>query len=61
VQPSTKNNVNLLYLTAVLSGLTVGYAMLGKKLLRFNVGSPSNADLTDALKLSAAVSAAMAT
>jgi hypothetical protein len=35
--------------------------MLGKRLLHFNVGSPSNADLTDALKLSAAVTAAMAT
>ena len=59
--PSTKNIANLLYHSAVLSGLTVGYSMLGKKLLRFNVGSPSNADLTDALKLSAAVSAAMVT
>jgi hypothetical protein len=34
--------------------------MLGKKLFRFNVGSPSNANLTVNLKLSAAVSAAMA-
>lgn len=59
--PSTKSIANLLYHSAVLSGLTVGYAMLGKRLLRFNVGSPSNADLTDALKLSAAVSAAMVT
>ena len=55
----TKNIANLLYHSAVLSGLTVGYSMLGKKLMRFNVRSPSNADLTDALKLSAAVSAAM--
>ena len=59
--PSTKNIANLLYHSAVLSGLTVAYAMLGKKLLRFNVGNPSNADLNEALKLSAAVSAAMVT
>ena len=59
--PSTKAIANLLYHSVVLSGLTVAYSMLGKKLMRFNVGSPSSADLTDALKLSAAVSAAMVT
>ena len=58
---SPKSIANLLYHSAVLSGLTVGYAMLGKRLLRFNVGNPSSADLTEALKLSAAVSAAMVT
>jgi myo-inositol-hexaphosphate 3-phosphohydrolase len=39
----------------------VGYAMLGKTLFHFNLGSPSNANLKDALKLSATVTVAMAT
>jgi ammonia channel protein AmtB len=59
--PSTKTIVNLLYHSAVLSGLTVGYAMLGKTLFRFNVGSPTNANLKDALKLSTTVTTAIAT
>ena len=59
MNPDTKSIANLFYHAAVLSGLTVAYSMLGKKLLKFNVGSPSNADLTDSIKLAAAVSAAM--
>ncbi len=56
-----KNIANLLYHSAVLSGLTVGYSMLGKKLLRFDVGDPSKADLSEALKLTVAVSLAIVT
>lgn len=56
-----KNIANLLYHSAVLSGLTVGYAMLGKKLLRFDVGDPSKADISEALKLTVAVSLSIVT
>ena len=57
----SKNFMNLAYRSAVVSGLTVGYAMLGKRLLRVKIGDPSNADLTEALKLAGAVTAAMVT
>ncbi len=59
--PSTKEIGNLLYHSAILSGLTVGYSMLGKKLLNLNIKSPANSDLMDALKLTGAVTAAMVT
>ena len=61
MNPDTKNIINLVYHAAVLSGLTVGYSMISKRLLKVNVGSPSNADLTDSLKLAANVSLAMLT
>jgi hypothetical protein len=61
MNPDYKTVSNVLYHSAVLSGLTMGYAMLGKKLLRFDVGDPSKADLSEALKLTVAVSLATIT
>ena len=61
MNPDTKKVINLVYHAAVLSGLTVAYSMVAKKLLKVNVGSPSNADLTDSLKLAGSVSLAMIT
>lgn len=59
--PDYRTIANVLYHSAVLSGLTVGYAMVGKKLLRFDVGDPSKADLSEAMKLTVAVSLATIT
>ncbi len=57
----TKNIGNTIYNAAVLSGLTVGYAMAGKYLLKTNIGDPSKPNLNEALKLTAAVSLAIVT
>ena len=59
--PDYRTIANVLYHSAVLSGLTVGYAMAGKKMLRFDVGDPSKADLSEAMKLTVAVSLATIT
>lgn len=59
MNPDMKNIANVVYHSAVLSGLTVGYAMLAKKMFRFDVGDPSKANLTEALKLTGAVSLAV--
>ncbi len=39
--PQTKDVFNTIYHAAVLSGLTVAYSMIGKKLIKFDVGDPS--------------------
>lgn len=59
--PEMKNVINVLYHSAVMSGLTVAYAMAGKKILRFDVGDPSKAGFNEALKLTVAVSLATVT
>ncbi len=60
-QIDTKNITNTIYHAAVLSALTVGYGMTAKKLLKSNIGDPSKPDLTEALKLTGAVSLAIIT
>ena len=39
--PKPKDFINTVYHAAVLSGLTVGYSMLGKKFIKLDVGDPS--------------------
>ena len=39
--PKPKNIINPIYYAAVLSGLTVGYSMIGKKFIKFDVEDPS--------------------
>lgn len=39
--PKPKDIINTIYHAAVLSGLTVGYSMIGKKMIKFDVGDPS--------------------
>ena len=39
--PKPKDIVNTIYHAGVLSGLTVGYSMIGKKFIKFDVGDPS--------------------
>ena len=58
---NTKNIVNTVFDAAILSALTVGYGMAGKYLLKANIGDPSKPDLTEALKLTGAVSLAIIT
>ena len=39
--PKPKDIINAIYHAAVLSGLTVGYSMIGKKFIKFDVVDPS--------------------
>ena len=55
----TKNLANTVYHAAVLSALTVGFGMAAQKLIKSNIGDPSKANLTEAVKLTAAVSLAI--
>ena len=52
-----KSTVNDLYQEAVISGLAVGYSMLGKKILRMTPPSIQKFDLEDTGKLVAIVAA----
>ena len=52
-----KSIVNDLYQVAVISVLTVGYSMLGKKILRMTPPSIQKFDLEDTEKLAAIVAA----
>jgi hypothetical protein len=58
--PKPKDIVNTIYHAAVLSGLTVGYSMIGKKLIKFDVGDPSK-DYDTMFKLVIPVSLAVVT
>ena len=57
----TKDIINTLYHSDVTTGLAVAYSILGRKLIKLDVGDPSRADLTEALKLTLVVSAATVT
>ena len=57
----TKNIGNTIYHAAFLSALTVGYGMAGKYLLKTSIGDPSKPNLTEALKLTGAVTLAIMT
>ena len=39
--PKPNDIINTIYHAAVLSGLTVGYSMIDKKFIKFDVGEPS--------------------
>jgi len=51
----TKDIANTIYHSAVTTGLVVGYSMIGKKMVKLDVGNPARPDLTDALKLTIVV------
>ena len=38
--PKPKDIINTIYHAAVLSGLNVGYLMIGEKFIKFDVGNP---------------------
>ena len=51
-----KDVLNVLYHGTVISGLIIGVSMIGKKMLKVEVGDPSKASMMEALKLSVIVS-----
>ena len=46
-----KDVINTLYHSVLLSGVSIGYAYLTKRFLKINIGSLSNADLEEVLKV----------
>ncbi len=58
---NTKTIVNTLYHAAILSGLTVAYSMLAKRMLKMNTGNPANADIEDTFKLAGIIGLAEGT
>jgi hypothetical protein len=44
----TKDVANTIYHSAVITTLVVGYAMIGRKLVKLDVGNPARPDLTEA-------------
>ena len=51
-----KKIVNLVYQSAVLSGVAIGYSALAKKLLRMKMESMDKIDIEDFLKIAGIVS-----
>ena len=59
---STEKTVaNLVYHSAVIGGLSVGYSMLAKKLLKVKSADLGKVDLEDSVKLIAIITASIAT
>ena len=59
---STEKTVaNLIYHSAVIGGLSVGYSMLAKKLLKIKSADMGKVDLEDSVKLIAIITASIAT
>ena len=56
-----KDIANTIYHSAVTTVLVVGYAMIGRKLVKLDVGDPARPDLTEALKLTIVVTLATVT
>lgn len=53
--------VNVVYDAAVIAGLSVGYSMIAKNLMKMKPADLGRIDMTDSVKLVAIVSAAVAT
>jgi hypothetical protein len=53
----TKDIVNTIYHSAVTTTLAVAYAVLGRKLIKLDVGDPSRPKSTDVVKLTLAITA----
>jgi len=49
---------NVLYHSAVLSAITVAYALILRKTMKFDIGDPSKAGVESMLKLAGTVAAA---
>ena len=58
--PPTKDIINTLYHSAVVTSLAVGYSMIGKKLVKLDVGDPSKPDLQDFIKLTLVITLSVA-
>jgi hypothetical protein len=59
--PPTKDILNTLYHSSVITGLAILYSVIGKKLIRLDVGDPAKPDLLDFSKLTAVITLSVAT
>ena len=59
--PPTKEIANTLYHSAVLTGLSIIYSVLGRKLIKLDVGDPAKPDLLDFAKFTAVITLSVAT
>ena len=59
--PPTKDILNTLYHAAIITGFAMLYSMIGKKLIKLNVGDPAKPDLLDFGKLTAVITLSVAT
>jgi len=57
----TKDVVNTVYHSAIITGLAVGYSMIGKKMIKLSVGDPARPDLTKFIKLSIVITLSLFT
>jgi energy-converting hydrogenase Eha subunit G len=53
--------MNVIYHSAVINGLSVGYSMITKRLLKMKVADLDKLNLEDSVKLVAVISASIAT
>lgn len=58
--PQTKEIVNTLYHSGVITAIAVLYSIIGKKLIKLDVGDPAKADLLDFGKLTAVITLSVA-
>jgi len=56
--PYQKDIMNTVYHSVIITGLTVLYIILGRKLVKLDVGDPSRPDLASVGKMALAVTAA---
>lgn len=56
-----KNIINSIYHAAVISGLSIGYSMISKRLLKMKVVDLDKLNVEDSVKLVAVISASIAT
>ena len=56
----SKDLINTLYHSAIVTSLAIGYSMIGKKLVKLDVGDPAKPDLSDFVKLTAVITLAVA-
>ena len=56
-----KNIMNSIYHAAVISGLSIGYCMISKRLLKMKVADLDKLNVEDSVKLIAVISASIAT
>ena len=57
--PTTKDLGNLLYHSAVVGGLSVGYSMVGKKMMKMKPADLGRLDVDDSAKLLGTVALAL--
>ena len=56
----TKDVVNTLYHSAIITGLAVAYSVIGKKLIELDVGDPAKLGITDFIKLTVVITLSVA-